>query len=154
MKRRTLISLAFALLPLHAGASRMPTMPLDEMTAQADHILIGHTVGFDMVDQSGNELFYEGAKTGPGEGNRIRLHVAVDKVLAGNGWPAPTILKLPLSGSLHLRLSDFNPREMGMAGPFLVLLKGPQYEPIRPGLFMLHLAQQDEALRLHALSHP
>jgi hypothetical protein len=51
------------------------------MAEGADHILVGRVTGVDMVDGRGRPVTDEGARTGPGLDNTIRLLITADEVL-------------------------------------------------------------------------
>lgn len=150
MKR--LLLLAALLCPLPAGASFPLQATLKEMATSADHILIGTVVGVDMVDGDGMAIDKPAARTGPGLANVIRLQVRVDETLVTNAAKVPVVLDIPLDPFLHYSLGQIKEAHAGVNSPMLLLLKGPSFAPIKAGVFSRGLADQSEALRLHAAS--
>ena len=148
-----ILLLLMALVPVIAMAGFPFVATLEEMAQQADHILLGRVVGVDMVDGRGNPVKNSEAYTGPGIDNTIRLLIAVDQVLVSNAAKVPEVIPVPLASHLHYRLGQNQEAHEGDEEVRLVLLKGPDFVGIKPGVFLRPLADKDKALRLHAASH-
>jgi hypothetical protein len=149
-----LLTLAPLIAIAAAPSNIPPEMPLEQMVQSADHIVIGQVVDADLVDKFGKVSNDPNETTGePGSQNTIRLHIKVDKVLATNIKKFPKLLKVPLNPAFHYSLGQIKTAHSGKATPFLVLLKGPSFEPIQPGLFGRPLTDKKEVLRLYAKTH-
>jgi hypothetical protein len=151
--RRILLFL-IALVPAIAMAGFPFEATLEEMAQQADHVLIGRVVGVDMVDGQGKPVADPKARTGPGLDNTIRLLIQVDQVLVSTASSVPDVLPVPLASHLHYTLGQIQEAHAGDKELRLVLLKGPDFVGIKPGLFLRPLGDKDAVLRLHAASHP
>lgn len=123
---------------------------LEDLVRGADHILVGRVVVVDMVDALGRLIADEAQGTGPGLGNTIRLHIAVDEVLITNAEDVPVLLKVPLDSFMHYRLGQVRSAHADSPVSILVLLKGHDFSPVIAGRFMWPLDDRAEALRLHA----
>jgi len=127
---------------------------IEELAKGADHILVGHVVGVDMVDKRGRQIEDENARTGPGLENTIRLHIVVDEVLVTSSRkPVPKLLKVPLDPFMHYSLGQIKSAHSKPSKPFLVLLKGSSFVPVVPGAVLRSLAEKETALRVHAEAH-
>ncbi len=122
---------------------------LEEMAAGADHILVGRVTGVDMIDGAGKQITDPEARTGPGSRNQIRLRIAVDEVLLTNASRVPPHVHVPLASHLHYSLGQIQEAHATPSEPRLVLLQGPRFEGIKPGVFMRPLEERQEVLRLH-----
>ena len=151
--RRFLLFLA-ALVPAVVLAGFPFEATLEDMAQQSDHILIGRVVGVDMVDAKGTLITDEEARTGPGLSNTIRLRIHVDEVLFTSSPVVPEVIPVPLASHLHYSLGQVRKAHNGDTEVRLVLLKGPEFSGIKPGVFLRPLADKEEALRLHAATHP
>lgn len=149
---RLLLSLA-ATIPLVALASLPLQMSLAEMVAEADHVLVGHVVGVDMVDGNGRPVMDDQARTAPGLNNVIRLHVAVDETLITTAERVPKELLVPLDPLMHYSLGQIKFAHQNDATPRLLLLKGADFSSLKPGIFFLPLQEKDEVLRVHSAAH-
>ncbi|WP_454908833.1 hypothetical protein [Variovorax gossypii] len=149
---RLLLSLA-ATTPLVVLASLPLQMSLAEMVAQADHVLVGHVVGVDMVDGSGLPIVDGQARTGPGLNNVIRLHVAVDETLITNAKRVPKKLLVPLDPLMHYSLEQIRSAHQNDATPRLLLLEGSDFSSLKPGVFFLPVQEKDRVLRAHSAVH-
>jgi hypothetical protein len=152
MKR--LLLLVAALLPAIALAGLPFEASLEEMAEGADHILVGRVTGVDMVDGRGRPVTDEGARTGPGLDNTIRLLITVDEVLVTSATHVPEVLPVPLASHLHYSLGQIRSAHEGDTLVRLVLLKGNDFSGIKPGVFLRPLADKEQALELHSASHP
>jgi hypothetical protein len=146
--------LALVLLASPVLASLPLTATLEEMVRASDHIIVGRVVRVDMIDGRGRTVRDESAHTGVGLDNVIRLHVAVDEVLVSNAPLVPKRLKVPLDPAMIYGLGQVRAAHADAREPFLLLLKGPAFKPILPGVFSRPLAERDLALELHAKHHP
>lgn len=146
--KRLLMLLVF-LFAVPAMATLPLTATLEEMALGADHILVARVTGVDMVDADGKQVIDRTAMTGPGLTNTIRLKVSVNKVLVSNARPVPKQLMVPLDPLMHFSLGQIQDAHKGDRLVRLLLLKGRQFEPIKPGVFFRPIAEKDEVLRLH-----
>lgn len=151
--RRVLLALA-AFLPAVALAGFPFEASVEEMATQADHVLIGRVTGVDMIDRSGKQVRDPQARTGPGLSNQILLQISVDQVLATNAASVPSTLHVPLASHLHYSLGQIRAAHAEDSDQRLILLKGPHFEGIKPGLFMLPLQDREEVLRLRDSAVP
>lgn len=128
---------------------------IEELAKGADHILIGHVVGVDLIDGKGRQIADENAGTGPGLTNTIRLHIKVDEVLVTNARKKmPTVLKVPLDPFMHYSLGQIRSAHSGRSGKYLILLKGTSFQPVVAGAILRPLDEKGTALRVHAAAHP
>lgn len=142
-----------ALLPLSALCSLPLQMTLSDMATEADHVLVGHVVGVDMVSGSGRPITDGHAQTGPDSSNVIRLHVSIDETLTTTAAQVPEILVLPLDPLMHYSLGQIKSAHDADSTPRLLLLKGANFSAIRPGVFFRSLLDKDEVLRIRAAVH-
>ncbi len=150
--RFRLLSLA-AMIPLVALASLPLQMSIIEMATEADHVLIGHVVGVDMVDGDDNPVLDDQARTGPGLRNVIRLHVTVDETLITTAERVPKELLLPLDPHMHYSLGQIRSAHQSDATQRLVLLKVANFSSLKPGIFFRPLKEKDDVLRVHREAH-
>ncbi len=148
-----LLLLLAATIPLGAFASLPLQMSLAEMAAQADHVLVGHVVGVDMVDGNGLPVVDDRARTGPDLNNVIRLHVAVDETLITTAERVPKELVVPLDPLMHYSLGQIRSAHQNDATLRLLLLKGTDFSILKAGIFFLPLQEKDEVLRVHGAAH-
>jgi hypothetical protein len=151
---RHVLLFLIALVPAMAIAGFPFEATLEEMAQQADHVLVGRVVGVDMVDGKRDPVLDPKARTGPGLDNTIRLLIRVDQVLVSNASNVPNVIPVPLASHLHYTLGQIQEAHAGDKELRLVLLKGPDFVGIKPGVFLRPLADKDIVLRLHAASHP
>jgi len=128
-------------------------MTVADMATEADHVLVGHVAGVDMVDGSGSSIMDDQARTGPGSSNVIRLRVAIDELLITNAEQVPKVLLLPLDPFMHYSLGQIKLAHRGDSTPRLVLLKGAGFSSLKPGIFFLPLREKDEVLRVRGAAH-
>ena len=145
--RRILLAI-LAILPAIALAGFPFDASLEEMATSADHILVGRVTGVDMIDGSGKQVTALEARTGPGLKNQIRLRIAIDEVLVSNAPSVPMVLQAPLASHLHYSLGQIQAAHAVDSEQRLILLNGPRFEGIKPGVFMRSLMDKEEALRL------
>ena len=151
---RNVIGLAGILCSAVALASIPIRTTIHELAKGADHILVGHVVGVDMVDERGKEIKDEKGRPGPGLKNTIRLHIVVDEVLVTSSRKrVPKLLKVPLDPFMHYTLGQIKAAHAKPSKPFLVLLKGSSFLPVVPGALLRPLDEKETALRVHAESH-
>ncbi|MBB4224550.1 hypothetical protein [Variovorax guangxiensis] len=148
-----LLLLLAATIPLIALASLPVQMSLAEMAAEADHVLVGHVVGADMVDGNGLPVVDDRTRTGPGLNNVIRLHVAVDETLTTTAERVPKELLIPLDPFMHYSLGQIKSAHQNDATLRLLLLKGKDFSALKPGIFFLPLQEKDEVLRVRGSTH-
>lgn len=121
---------------------------LGEMALNADHVLVGRITGVDMVNGAGEQVSDPEARTGPGLKNQIRLRIAVDEVLVTTSQSVPKVLHVPLAQHLHYSLGQIRAVHAEDSEPLLILLKGPKFEGIKPGVFMRPLQDKETVIRL------
>ena len=150
-----LVACLMLLLAPSLGTTSVPLKAsLEDLAKAADHIFIGRIVGVDMVDAKGQQVRDKAARTGPGLSNTIRLRVAVDKVLVTNAERIPDTLEVPLDPFMHYSLGQIRAAHPGPSEPLLFLLRGKDFSPIVAGVFSRSVKDSEEALRIHATSHP
>ena len=149
--RRTLLAFLL-LLPTVALAGFPFEATLEEMATGADHILVGRVTGVDMIDGKGRQITDPEARTGPSLENQIRLEITVDEVLITNSENVPEVLYVPLASHLHYKLGQIQSAHSEVSEQRLMLLKGPSFEGILPGVFMRSLEEKAEVLRLRESS--
>lgn len=150
--RRVLLSLV-ALAPLAALCGLPSQMTLSDMATEADHVLVGHVIGVDMVDGNGHPIADSHAQTGPDLNNVIRLRISVDETLVTTAEKVPRVLLLPLDPLMHYSLGQIKSAHETDSTRRLLLLKGVDFSPIQPGVFFRPLLEKDEVLRIHAAAH-
>lgn len=151
---RNVIGLAGILFSVVVFASTPIPTTIQELAKGADHILVGHVVGVDMVDDRGREIEDENGRTGPGLKNTIRLHIAIDEILVTSSRKkVPKLLKVPLDPFMHYTLGQIRAAHSRPSKPYLVLLKGSSFLPVVPGALLRDLGEKETALRIHAESH-
>ncbi len=126
---------------------------LEEMAQSADHVLIGSVVGVDMLDSDGRPLTGDNERTGPGLGNVIRLIIEVQTVLVSSAADVPKEIRVPLDPMMHYSLGQIRKAHNEPSESFLLLLKGPSFAPILPGVFGRPMTEQEEAIRLYTKHH-
>lgn len=99
-----------------------------------------------MIDSKGKEITDVNARTGPGLTNTIRLIVDVENVVLTNTKEVPHILKVPLDPFMHFRLGQIRDAHASSQTSFLLLLKGPNFEPPFAGVFAKPIKEQEKFL--------
>jgi len=152
MKWLSALICSFAIASAFAAPSK--DISMEEMASQADHIFVGVVTGADMIDGSGSQVMDEKAMTGPGQNHTIRLQIQIDKVLVSNAKKPPKVVMVPLDPSVPFSLGQIKSAHATHHNdPFLVLLKGPQFEPIRPGRFGQPLSSKAAVLKAYRAAH-
>ena len=146
VKKRLLIF--FFLLPLWAYASVPVDVSLDVLAKSADHLLIGHVVGVDMIDGQGRQITDANAMTGPSTRNLIRLVVEIDEVVVSGARAVPKIIKVPLDPAMHYRLGKIKDAYSNPSQKFLLLLHGENFQPAFPGVFRRNLSDKSKVIEL------
>jgi hypothetical protein len=123
-------------------ATQIPFRDLTNLVISADHVVIGKVVSVDMVNDKGQQVNQETARTGPGENNQLRLHIEVvnNGVLATTTNYPPKKILIPLWGKWHDTLENCRKETQGKT--FIFLLKGTGFDPVYPGLFMRDKAER------------
>lgn len=106
---------------------------LEEMAKSADHILVGKVIGVDAIDSEGRILRDLKTMTGPGLKNTIRLIIEIEEAIVSVAPSVPNIIRVPLDPDMHYSLGQVTAVESESSEPFLLLLKGADFEPILPG---------------------
>lgn len=70
-----------------------------------------------------------------------------------NAPRVPDLIAVSLVSHLHYTLGQIKEAHDGDTEARLVLLKGPEFVGIKPGVFFRPLTDRDLVLRLHATSH-
>lgn len=149
-----LFALVCSIAAVSALAAPAKEITMEEMASQADHILVGVVTGADMIDDGGNQVTDEHAMTGPGQKHTIRLQIQVDKVLVSNVKKVPKTLMVPLDPAVPFSLGQIKSAHATHHNdPFLVLLKGPQFQPIQPGRFGQPLKSKAAVLKIYRKTH-
>lgn len=143
-----ILIMLLALSPATALAGLPFEATLEEMAVGADHIFVGRVTGVDMIDGEGKQITNPKARTGPGLRNQIRLRITVDEVLLTNASHVPSHVYVPLASHLHYSLGQIQGAHATPSEPRLILLQGPRFEGIKPGVFMRPLEERQEAFRL------
>lgn len=139
MKRVLLAGvLVYACLAAYSVAAMHKTM--EEMAAQADHVIVATVTEVDMVDRGGRPR--ESGETSLTDGSVIRLHVATQDATVLKGDAAlPESLVLPLWRGWKNSLSR---TKRNMEGKdFVFFLRGPELEPLYLGEFYLSADELD-----------
>ena len=121
---------------------------LEKLVENSDHLLVGHVVGVEMMDDKGNALVDLEAMTGPEIGNTIRLIVEIDEVILSNVRKVPSVIKVPLDPFMHYSLGQIKEAHDKDNPKFLLLLKGSDFNPPFPGVFGRSIEDKDEILSL------
>jgi hypothetical protein len=144
-----LVALAGALVMTTATFSTtVPPRPLPDLVKAADHVLIGKVVNVDMVDAKGNPIVNNDARTGPGEGNVIRLHVVVEEngVLKTTAKAVPRTIVIRLWTEWHFSLGQWKTEALDKR--YIFLLKGDDFQWVYPMGFLRDPSEKDEILKL------
>ena len=157
------------LFPTLAYSSLPIQVSLEELVENSDHLLIGHVIGVDMIDDKGEEITDPNARTGPGSKNLIRLIVKVDEVIVSNVKNVPDTLKIPLDPFMHYSLGQIKEAHSSEGEKFLLLLrkcpetalcspqsgracrgsaKGSDFQPPFAGVFGRSLSEKNKIIEL------
>lgn len=130
------------------NATQVNPKELRELVKDADHIIGGKVIKVDMVDENGNFITDEKARTGPGSTNTIRLHLRVDKklILKTTKETTPDIIVVNLWQMWHFTLGHIKENELNKDRIFL--LKGNNYEEVYPMAFLRDISEKEEILKL------
>lgn len=123
-----------------ARATSIPSLPLEEIVAQSDHVVVAKVARVDMVNGLGLQVRDRDARTGPGLHNRIRFHLDVGEVLLTNCRRPPRRIVVPLWQMWHYSLGTIQDQVQGNVGIFL--LKGANFEPAYNQGFQRDLAER------------
>ena len=118
---------------------------LKTLVKRADYVLVVRIVKVDMVDSDGQAVSDLEARTGPGSGNTIRLHVDIkpDGILKAGTVPVPPRLVVPEWPMWHRVLRTMKDRE---GTDVILLLRGDQFSPVSEGEFVRDILEV-EAIR-------
>lgn len=130
MKMLSLVLGVLTALSTGANGTQITPTPIAELVAKAEFIVVGKIVKVDIVDHEGHELTDPKARTGPGYGNTIRYHVAVDRgsTIKGNRKKIPKKFIVPKWWKWHATLENEKPRVEGKN--FIFLLAGKDFAPV------------------------
>jgi len=145
--RYVLILVSF-LYSIFAQASLPLRVELSELVKNTDHLLVGHVVGVDMINDKGDKITDSQAMTGPGIDNIIRLKIEIDETVISNSVQPPKIIMVPLDPFMHHSLGQIQRAHDGDTRKFLLLLKGRSLSPPFPGNYRRELSEKEEILKL------
>ncbi len=128
-------------------ATMVAPRSLSELVRDADHVVIAKIERVEMVDEDGNEIKDEAARTGPGLQNELRFHITLQKdgLLKTNSKRVPQKLVIPLWQAWHYSLGQWKPVQ---GKTFIFLLKGEKYQSVYPAGFERPLSEQAEIEKL------
>ncbi len=115
---------------------------LKTLVKRADHVVVARIVKVDMVDSDGQEVFDLEARTGPGTGNTIRLHVdtAPDGILKAGDTPVPTRLVVSDWPMWHRSLAAMKERE---GTEVILLLRGDDFSAVSEPEFIRDIEEAE-----------
>lgn len=147
-KMRSVFVLLLFFLPGSLFATSVMPRSLTNLVADADHVIIGKVTLVDMVDEKGNQVTNLTARTGPGLGNTIRLHVSVETngVLFTTANQVPATLTIDLCSMWHYSLEQIKQVEEHQTSVFL--LKGSHFGAVYPAYFSRALTERAEIEKL------
>ena len=145
---RRILLMLLALLPAAALSGVPLQATLEELAKGADHIFVGRINGVDMIDRSGAQIIDREAQTGPGMGTQIRLNIEIDEVVSSKAKVVPKAIRVPLDSALHYSLGQIRDAHAEVSPQLLVFLKGPRFEPIKPGVFLRPLSEKEATLKI------
>ena len=139
---KTLITLLLAIVAAAAHPTTIAFKELPELVALADHIVVGKVIKVDAVKANGEVTTDPGTNTGPGRGNTIRYHVAIDKnaILKTSASSIPDLIVIKEWPMWHLGLGT--QAQLYDGKTFIFLLKGPEYQWVYPGGFERPLSER------------
>jgi hypothetical protein len=140
------------IIPLWVSASLPLNISTEELVKNSDHMLVGHVIDVDMIDGRGHAIKDLEARTGPGSDNKIRLIIQVDEVIKTNAKSVPKTLKVPLDSFMHFKYGQIKKAHEGDTERFLLLLKGPDFQPPFAGTFRRELIERDRIVELFSAS--
>lgn len=148
MKRIIIIIACVVCLQGLASATQMPPKELGELVKEADHVIGGRIIKVDMVDEKGNLILDETARTGPGLSNTIRLYLKVDKalILKTTKKETPDIIVVNLCQKWHFTLGQIKANELEKGR--ILLLKDDDYKEVYPMASLRDISEKKEILRL------
>jgi hypothetical protein len=135
------------LAPIALLGTSIQEKPLDELVAEADHVIVGRITRVSMRNWIGWNVRNLKARTGPGSKNEIRLHITVETngVLKSGKKVFPRKLEVPLWRMWHYSLESIKASE-GETNIFL--LKGETMERVYPRYFRRDLSEKAAILDL------
>jgi hypothetical protein len=135
------------LVPVQLFGTSINERPLEELVAEADHVIVGKITRVSMRNWIGWEVRNPKARTGPGSKNEIRLHIAVETngVLKTTKKDFPNELEVPLWRMWHYSLGSIKASE-GTTNIFL--LKGEHMERVYPRYFRRDLSEKATVFNL------
>lgn len=130
MKILSLVVSVLTALSTLAHGTKVPHIPLAELVAKSDYIVVGKVVKVDIVDVEGRQVTDPNARTGPGFRNTIRLHVVVERgsTIKGDRKLIPKKIIVPEYSSLHHRFKT--QKDLAEGKVFIFLLKGTDFSPV------------------------
>ena len=139
MKR---IILAFLFLCGSAFATSIADKSLEQLVAEADHVVIGTVSTVKMYGRFGLEKTNPKARTGPGNPNELRWTVKIDPagILLTNKTPFPEAITIRLWKMWHMDLEGARYHE---GKTYILLLKGEDMQWVYPGWFYRDLEERD-----------
>ncbi len=154
---KTVFGIGIILCAIQVNGTQIAYKDLTNLVADADHVVIGTVARVDMVTGKGKQVIDESGQTGPGIENQLRLHVEVakDGVLATATNRVPERLMIRLWQGWHDTLG--NRRKETEGKTFIFLLKGSDFSPVYPGLFMRQVSERqtiEELLKKRKSQNP
>ena len=144
---KALLVLLFFALPGMCMATSVMPKSLTNLVEDADHVVVGTVERIDMIDENGNEVTDDDARTGPGLKNTIRLHVSVQTngVLYTTAEVVPKTVTISLWSAWHYSLGQIKKTKGEEA---IFLLKGDEFQFVYPCLFRRSLSEREQIERL------
>ncbi|TAA06979.1 hypothetical protein EA658_19735 [Pseudoxanthomonas winnipegensis] len=124
-----------------ADATSIVHLPLSEILAKSDHVIVGRVVEVDMIDGQGRPVTDFEAPTRPGLSNVIRYRVHVEDVLQTNAARVPAVLVIPEWSAWHNTLGHAKASATGER--FVFLLSGADFHPTNAAQFRYRLDSQE-----------
>ena len=124
-----------------AYATSVQERSLDDLVADSDHVLIGKVVKVDVVNKWGFQVTGPKARTRPGSGNTMRLHVVFedDGILKTNRTKIPRKLMISLWRAWWYSLDGMKYVEGQRC---IFLLKGRDFRQTYPQAYRRHMSEQ------------
>ena len=124
-----------------ADATSIVHLPLSEILAKSDHVIVGRVVEVDMIDGQGRPVIDLEARTGPGFANLIRYRVHVEDVMQTNAARVPAVLVIQEWPGWIMTLGGMKASVTGKQ--FVFLLSGADFHPTNAAQFRYRLDSQE-----------
>lgn len=143
---RYLWSMLALLWTFTASATSVVPMPLEQIVAESDVVVVATVRAVDMVDARGKPITDPSARTGPGLKNQMRFQLDVHEVLFSRQGEVPRRVTVPLWQMWHYELGEM--QRLAAGGKSIFLLKGANYEPAYVSSFERPLEERAEILAM------